>query len=128
MIDERRPWPPHHARPNDRPLDRCAAIKKSIPPFSRLRSTRALLDRYPEVGPTAVIVGDGHDPRFQGYAESLADEIWRTRDFRTVTYFTVAEALARASPSRKSASRSALGQPRQSGGGDLASPLGLCAA
>ncbi len=50
----------------------------------------------PEVGPTAVVVGDGRDPRFAGLAESLADEIWESRHRVTVEPVTVADAIARA--------------------------------
>jgi microcystin degradation protein MlrC len=78
-------------------LDRCAKIRASDPGVlsASINAGFAWAD-IPEVGPTAVIVGDGDDPRFQAYAESLADYIWETRDFRTVKYFTVAEAIARA--------------------------------
>lgn len=50
----------------------------------------------PEVGPTAVVVGDGADPRFQAIAETLADEIWEGRHRATVKPVTVADAIARA--------------------------------
>ena len=50
----------------------------------------------PEVGPTAVIVGDGDAPRFQAMADKLADYIWETRRERSVTFATVAEAIRRA--------------------------------
>ena len=50
----------------------------------------------PEVGPSAVIVGDGNDPRFQDYAESLADEIWEGRHRSSVKFFSVADAIAQA--------------------------------
>ncbi len=80
----------------------------------------------PEVGPTAVIVGDGNDPRFQGYVESLADYIWETRDFRTVKYFTVADAIARAkavaSPGKPAVLSDAADNP---GGGGYCESTGL---
>lgn len=108
-------------------LDRCAAIKKSDPAVlaASINAGFAWAD-IPEVGPTAVIVGDGHDPRFQGYAESLADEIWRTRDFRTVTYFTVAEALARAKSVAKVGKPAVLSDAADNpGGGGYGESTGL---
>jgi microcystin degradation protein MlrC len=50
----------------------------------------------PEVGPTAVVVGDGNDPRFAKMAENLAAYIWETRHRITVQYLSVADALKRA--------------------------------
>jgi microcystin degradation protein MlrC len=55
-----------------------------------------------EVGPTAVVVGDGNDARFQKMAESLADEIWEGRHRATVKPVTVAAAIARAKAVGKS--------------------------
>ncbi len=78
-------------------LDRCAKIRSEDAGVlsASINAGFAWAD-IPEVGPTAVIVGDGNDPRFQAYVEGLADYIWETRDYRTVKYFTVADALARA--------------------------------
>lgn len=78
-------------------LDRCAKIKASDPGVlsASINGGFAWAD-IPEVGPTAVLVGDGNDPRFQGYVESLADEIWEGRHRRTVEFLSVAEALKRA--------------------------------
>ena len=50
----------------------------------------------PEVGPTAVIVGDGEDARFAAMADKLVDFFWATRNVSTVRHATVAEAVARA--------------------------------
>lgn len=78
-------------------LDRCAKIMASDPGVlaASINGGFSWAD-IPEVGPTAQIVGDGNDPRFQAYAESLADEIWEGRHRRTVQFVTVAEALSRA--------------------------------
>jgi microcystin degradation protein MlrC len=78
-------------------LDRCAKIKASDPGVlaMSINAGFAWAD-IPEIGPTAVVVGDGNDPRFQAYAESLADDIWEGRHRRTVEFFSVAEALKRA--------------------------------
>jgi microcystin degradation protein MlrC len=50
----------------------------------------------PEVGPTAVIVGDGDDSRFAEMAQGLSQYIWETRHRTTVQHVSVAEAVARA--------------------------------
>ena len=50
----------------------------------------------PDVGPTAVVVGDGDDPRFAEMAEGLSAYIWETRHRTTVQHLSVAEAVARA--------------------------------
>lgn len=50
----------------------------------------------PEVGPTAVVVGDGDDPKYQAMADRLAAYIWETRHERSVAFATAAEAVARA--------------------------------
>ena len=78
-------------------LARCAKIKASDPGVlaASINGGFSWAD-IPEVGPTAQIIGDGNDPRFQAYAESLADEIWEGRHRRTVQFVTVAEALSRA--------------------------------
>jgi microcystin degradation protein MlrC len=78
-------------------LARCAAIKASDPGVlsASINGGFAWAD-IPEVGPSAVIVGYGDDARFQGHAESLADEIWEGRHRCSVTFFSVADALKRA--------------------------------
>lgn len=50
----------------------------------------------PDVGPTAVIVGDGADPRFQALADELGAYIWETHRERSVSFATVADAIAAA--------------------------------
>lgn len=50
----------------------------------------------PEVGPTAVIVGDGNDPSFQKMADDLGAYIWETHRERSVNFSTVADAIAAA--------------------------------
>ncbi|MFN3745694.1 MAG: M81 family metallopeptidase [Hyphomicrobiaceae bacterium] len=78
-------------------LERCAKIKASDSGVLALSINAGFAwADIPEVGPTAVLVGDGSDPRFQAYAESLANDIWEGRHRRTVTFLAVAEALARA--------------------------------
>lgn len=50
----------------------------------------------PEVGPTALVVGDGDDSRYARMAEGLAQYIWETRHRTTVKHVSVADAVARA--------------------------------
>ncbi len=78
-------------------LERCATIKASDPGVlsASINGGFAWAD-IPEVGPTAVIVGDEDDLRFQGYVELLADEIWEGRHRSSVKFFPVAEAVKRA--------------------------------
>lgn len=47
-----------------------------------------------EVGPTIVVVGDGRAPAYDAVAEELAADIWASRDRKTVTTVTVADAIA----------------------------------
>lgn len=49
-----------------------------------------------EVGPTAVLVGDGDDDRYAGLLKSIGDHIWETRGTRTIEFLTAADAVARA--------------------------------
>jgi len=50
----------------------------------------------PDAGPTAIIVGDGDDPRFARMAQELSQYIWDTRHRTTVKHTSVKEAVARA--------------------------------
>ena len=47
-----------------------------------------------DVGPTALVTGNGADPRYPAMAEALMDRIWATRDVITNRYLTPAEAVA----------------------------------
>jgi microcystin degradation protein MlrC len=48
-----------------------------------------------DTGPTAVIVGDGDDPRYREMAEGLIAEIWAERHRSTVETLGIAQALQR---------------------------------
>lgn len=108
-------------------LDRCAKIKADDPGVlaASINGGFAWAD-IPEVGPTAQIVGDGNDPRFQAYAESLADEIWEGRHRRTVEFFSVADALKRAKAIGKSGKPAVLADFADNpGGGGYGDTTGL---
>ena len=45
-----------------------------------------------DVGPTALVTGDGDDPRYQAMAEELMDDIWARRDEVTNEYLTAGRA------------------------------------
>lgn len=47
----------------------------------------------PDAGPTAMVVGNGDDPRWRRMADDLAAFIWETRHRTTVNHVTVAEAI-----------------------------------
>jgi microcystin degradation protein MlrC len=47
-----------------------------------------------EAGPSVVVTGDGHDPRFQDIAETLMDDAWRRREERSSRLHTIDEAIA----------------------------------
>ncbi len=48
----------------------------------------------PDVGPSAIVTGDGDDPSFQAIAEELMDDIWTARDVVNNVYLGVGEAAA----------------------------------
>jgi microcystin degradation protein MlrC len=50
----------------------------------------------PDAGPTAVVVGEGDEPRYQAMAQRLADYIWETRAEKVVTLLSVKEAIDQA--------------------------------
>lgn len=78
-------------------LARCEKMKAADPGILALSINAGFAwADIPELGPTAVVVGDGAEPRFAGVAESLADEIWEGRHRATVKPVTVAEAITRA--------------------------------
>jgi microcystin degradation protein MlrC len=78
-------------------LARCEKMKAADPGVLALSINAGFAwADIPEVGPTAVVVGDGSGPRFQAMAESLADEIWAGRHRATVKPVPVGEAIARA--------------------------------
>lgn len=49
-----------------------------------------------EAGPSVAVTGDGDDPRYRAIAEGMMDEVWRRRGEHTVSFVTVAEAMAAA--------------------------------
>jgi microcystin degradation protein MlrC len=80
----------------------------------------------PEVGPTAVVVGDGEDARYQQMAQELAAYIWETRHRTTVKHVSVAAAIARAKETGKPGSPAVLADFADNpGGGGYCDTTGL---
>ncbi len=77
-------------------LERIAAIKREAGVLAASVNAGFYKADIPEVGPTVVVVGDGADARYQQLADSLLGHIWDTRHVKTVTFSTVADAVARA--------------------------------
>jgi microcystin degradation protein MlrC len=50
----------------------------------------------PQAGPSVTITGDGESPRFRDLAEALQEEVWATRDEKTVQPVNLGEAMKRA--------------------------------
>lgn len=46
-----------------------------------------------DAGPSVSVTGDGDDPKFRTIANSLMDEVWRTRRQSSVTFYSVDEAM-----------------------------------
>lgn len=57
----------------------------------------------PEAGPSALVIGDGKDQRFQDVAEMLMDEVWKSRDGLTIDLKPVPEAVGIAAKPRDKA-------------------------
>lgn len=77
-------------------LESCAGFKKEAGVLAASINAGFPWADIPEVGPTAVIVGDGDNPRYAEIAEKLADEFWESRHRITISYTSVADAVARA--------------------------------
>lgn len=77
-------------------LDRCAALKKDPGVLAASINAGFAWADIPEVGPSAVIVGNGDDTRFQAMTEGLADEIWEGRHRSTVPLLPIREGVRRA--------------------------------
>ena len=50
----------------------------------------------PEVGPSVTITGNGESPRYRALAQELQEEIWATRDEKTVQPVKIEEAMEKA--------------------------------
>jgi microcystin degradation protein MlrC len=50
----------------------------------------------PEVGPSVTITGNGESPRYRALAQELQEEIWATRDEKTVQPVKIKEAMEKA--------------------------------
>jgi microcystin degradation protein MlrC len=50
----------------------------------------------PEVGPSVTITGNGESPRYRALAQELQEEIWATRDEKTVQPVKIQEAMEKA--------------------------------
>lgn len=109
-----------------RGLERIAALKTQPGVLAASLNAGFYKADIPEVGPSAVIVGNGRDARFQAMADELARYIWETRRERSVTFATVAEAMARAkAKGRKGAPVVIADFADNPGGGGYSDSVGL---
>ena len=110
-------------------LDKIAALKHEPGVLAASVNAGFYKADIPEVGPSAVIVGDGDDPRFAGMAETLVAQFWDSRHRSTITHATVAEGIACAKATGRAGSPVILADFADNpGGGGYSDSTGLLRA